>query len=113
MDNKISVLDVFKQIINAKNIGEQINRYEIINAMNSSGSLFAKSYIDNTRRLLTICEVLEYTGTPGIYVIKNYIPTDWTINSIKKYAKEHYSLHDDKFINNSLKLTQNFKEHLS
>lgn len=105
-DKHPSVLDVMRKVINNTALGDKITRAQIMECIKSHGTFFASSYIDNTRRQLTVTGILDYTGTPGIYIVIGHIPNDWTMHTLKKMYDEMLYKHQDTYINNSKKFTE-------
>lgn len=106
--NHPSALDIFRRVINNVELGSIITRTEILNVSKSTGAYLAQSYIDNTRRQLTVCGFLEYTGIQGKYIVRAHIPESWTVHTLKIETQERYADHVDTYINNSKKQTEEY-----
>lgn len=106
--NHPSALDIFRRVINNAEFGSIITRTEILNVSKETGAFLAHSYIDNTRRQLTVCGFLEYTGIPGKYIVRAHVPESWTIHTLKIETEKQYDTHVDTYINNSKKQTEEY-----
>ena len=101
-----NILDAFRHVINNHELGDVITRTEFIIACSRLDHPITKTYIDNTRRRLTVCDFLEYTGTPGRYIVRKHIPIEMTIPELEKLTEEMYESHVDTYINNSKSQTE-------
>jgi hypothetical protein len=78
-NNQKSLLQLIRPVIN-ENIGKTITRRQLRDVMGDR----TESYLDTTRRKLTVCGYLSDTVFSGRYQVVKKIPDDLTINGLTK-----------------------------
>lgn len=108
--NPIPLIDIFKTLINHRCKGDRLLRQEIMQAAKENDCYFSEHFIDTTRRQLTVCGYLGYTGRPGEYIVLGHIPHNISNNSLRKMYDALLSTHKDEYINNSKITTEKYLE---
>lgn len=106
--NQIPLIQIFRTLINKRGKGDTLSRQEIIQTAKECGCFFSEHFVDTTRRQLTVCGYLKYTGKPGLYIVTEHIPHDLSNNSLRKVYDEMVGEHVDEYIGNSKTMTDKY-----
>lgn len=106
--NQIPLIQIFRTLINNRGKGDTLSRQEIIQTAKECDCYFSEPFVDTTRRQLTVCGYLTYTGKPGLYVVTEHMPHDLTNNSLRKMYNEMVGEHVDTYISNSKTITDKY-----